>query len=467
VSKDRNLKNGKRQKKQLVLPLYEDHVKSEALKHPRQGVEPLLAETVTENSAKLDHLMEEVCNPTNLKEALHQVKSKKGSPGVDGMTVGQMIPYLLEHWEEIRTQLLSGTYVPQPVRRVWIPKHDGSKRKLGIPTVIDRFIQQAILHVLTRYYDPTFSESSFGFRPGRSCHDAIRQSQDYINEGYTTVIDMDIEKFFDQVNHDKLMGLIARRIGDTRLLRLIRRYLQAGIMEGGLASPTIEGTPQGGPLSPLLSNIVLDELDRELEKRGHKFVRYADDCNIHVKSARAGIRVMAKVEKFVNKKLLLRLNSSKSMVSSPEKRQFLGFSFYRNRGGEWKIKLSDKTTKRFKKRIRELTRRGRRTFLHVVATLSEYIRGWRGYYGIVETQWTLRDYDSWIRRRLRSLIWKQWKGKRRYKELRKRGCSVNMAWNVANGSIGSWQASGKCAMTRAFPNRFFNDKGLAALTSYK
>lgn len=422
---------------------------------------------MSENAAKLDRIMEEICQPSNLKEALTRVKSNKGCPGIDGMTVGQLVPYLLGNWEEIRSQLLEGSYQPQPVMRVWIPKYDGTKRKLGIPTVLDRFIQQAISQVLTKYYDPTFSESSFGFRPGRSCHDAIRQSQAYINEGYTTVVDLDLEKFFDQVNHDKLMGIIARRIGDKRLLRLIRRYLQAGIMEGGLTSPPVEGTPQGGPLSPLLSNILLNELDRELKKRGHKFVRYADDSNIYVRSNRAGLRVMASIERFINKKLLLRLNRAKSAVARVDERQFLGFSFYRNRSGEWKLTLSDKARERFKNRIRKLTRRGRRTFVQVVAKLSEYIRGWRTYYGIIATQWTLRDYDSWIRRRLRCLIWKQWKGNSRYRELRKRGCSVTMAWDAANGSIGSWGASVKRAMTKAFPNKFFEDNGLVSLTTYK
>ena len=246
MSRHRHLRNGKRQAKQLVLPLYEEYLRSEAPKEPRPGVEPPLATTMSENAAKLDRIMEEICQPSNLKEALTRVKSNKGCPGIDGMTVGQLALYLLGNWEEIRSQLLEGSYQPQPVMQVWIPKYDGTKRKLGIPTVLDRFIQQAISQVLTKYYDPTFSESSFGFRPGRSCHDAIRQSQAYINEGYTTVVDIDLEKFFDQVNHDKLMGIIARRIGDKRLLRLIRRYLQAGIMEGGLTSPPVEGTPQGG-----------------------------------------------------------------------------------------------------------------------------------------------------------------------------------------------------------------------------
>ena len=467
MSKRSSLNTGKQQEKQLMLPMYMEYVRGEALDQPEGGVESVSADTSTESSAKRYMIMEEVCEPSNLVKALHHVKSNKGSPGIDNMTVKQLVPYLMKNWEALQTQLLEGTYIPKPVKRVYIPKHDGSKRKLGIPTVVDRFIQQAMLQVMTRYYDDTFSETSYGFRPGRSCHQAIRQSQRYINEGYTTVIDMDLEKFFDQVNHDKLMGIVAHKMGDKRLLKLLRRFLQSGIMEGGLISPTEEGTPQGGPLSPLLSNILLDRLDKELERRGHKFVRYADDCNIYVKSERAGTRVMANTEKYLNKKLLLRLNASKSAVSTPDKRQFLGFSFYRNRLGEWKIKLSDKSIKRFKNRIRELTRRGRWTFTTVVFKISEYLRGWRGYYGIVETQWTLRDFDSWIRRRLRCLIWKQWKGRNRYKELRKRGCSAKMAWNVANGSHRSWSASGKVALSKVFPNKFFNDKGLILLTTYK
>jgi len=271
--------------------------------------------------------MEEVCERENLKEALRQVKGNKGSAGVDGITVSQLTDYLKQHWPAIREQLLNGTYEPKPVRRVEIPKPDGGVRKLGIPTVLDRFIQQAVMQVLQRRWDSTFSDHSYGFRPGRSAHQAVAQAQQYIAEGYGWVIDLDLEKFFDRVNHDKLMGRIAKRVEDKRLLKLIRAFLNAGVMENGLVSPSVEGTPQGGPLSPLLSNLVLDELDRELERRGHRYLRYADDCNIYVRSQRAGQRVMEGITRFITNKLKLQVNETKSAVARPQERKFLGFSF--------------------------------------------------------------------------------------------------------------------------------------------
>ena len=299
--------------------------------------------------------MEEVLKRENLKEALKRVKANKGSAGVDGMTVQQLPRYLVKHWPEHRYQLLSGTYQPQPVRRVEIPKPDGGVRKLGIPTALDRLIQQALLQVLQGKWDPTFSEHSYGFRPGRSAHQAVAQAQQYIAEGYGIVADLDLEKFFDRVNHDKLMGAVAKRITDKRVLKVIRAFLNAGVMEGGLVGASVEGTPQGGPLSPLLSNIVLDELDRELERRGHRYVRYADDCNIYVRSLRAGQRVMESVTQFIMQRLKLKVNSEKSAVARPQERKFLGFSFTAQ--AEPKRRIAPKAVKRFKERVREITRR--------------------------------------------------------------------------------------------------------------
>src|SRR5580698_856777 len=300
----------------------------EAREAGREETESLSTTHDPESPARTSRLMEEVCERENLKEALRRVKANKGSAGVDGMTVGEITDYLKQHWPAIREQLLSGTYEPKPVRRVEIPKPDGGGvRKLGIPSVLDRFIQQAVMQVLQRQWDWTFSDHSYGFRPRRSAHQAVAQAQQYIAQGYGWVIDLDLEKFFDRVNHDKLMGQIAKRIEDKRLLKLVRAFLNAGVMENGLVSPSVEGTPQGGPLSPLLSNLVLDELDRELERRGHRFVRYADDCNIYVRSERAGQRVMESISRFITQKLKLKVNEAKSAVARPQERKFLGFSF--------------------------------------------------------------------------------------------------------------------------------------------
>src|SRR3954447_1719117 len=321
----------------------------------RETESPLAAHGI-ERPANPDRIMEEVCERENLKEALRQVKANKGSAGIDRMTVSQLSDYLKQYWPEIREQLLNGIYEPKPVRRVEIPKPDGEVRKLGIPTVLDRLIQQSILQVLQRRWDRTFSEGSYGFRPGRSAHQAVAQAQQYIAEGYSWCVDLDLEKFFDRVNHDKLMGRIAKRVADKRLLKLIRAFLNAGVMEDGLViSPSVEGTPQGGPLSPLLSNLVLDELDRELERRGHRFVRYADDCNVYVRSERAGQRVMESVTQFITQKLKLKVNEAKSAVARPQERKFLGFSF--SAGPAAKRVIAPKALDRFKRRVREITRR--------------------------------------------------------------------------------------------------------------
>jgi RNA-directed DNA polymerase len=324
-----NLESDKRQSAQSELDL---SPRGEARKAGRQEVESRSVTHEPESPANTRRIMEEICERENLREALQRVKDNKGSAGVDGMTIGNLSAYLKEHWLVIREQLLNGTYKPKPVRRVEIPKPDGGGvRKLGIPTVLDRFVQQAVMQVLQRQWDSTFSRHSYGFRPERSAHQAVAQAQQYIVAGYGWVIDLDLEKFFDRVNHDKLVGQIAKRVEDKRLLKLIRAFLNAGVMENGLVSPSVEGTPQGGPLSPLLSNLVLDELDRELERRGHRFIRYADDCNIYVRSEQAGQRVMKSITHFITYKLKLKVNESKSAVARPQERKFLGFSVLQRR----------------------------------------------------------------------------------------------------------------------------------------
>ena len=375
-----------------------------------RGSESSTAAPAIERQATTERLMEEVCERENLKRALRRVRSNKGSPGIDGMTVDELPGYLREHWPTIRQQLLRGTYQPQPVKRVEIPKRDsGGVRKLGIPCALDRFIQQAVQQVLQRRWDPTFSEHSYGFRPGRSAHHAIAQAQRYIADGAGYVVDLDLEKFFDRVNHDRLLGHVARRVADTRLLTLIRAFLNAGVMENGLVGPRMdEGVPQGGPLSPVLSNLVLDELDRELERRGHRFVRYADDCNVYVGSARAGQRVMESITHFITTRLKLTVNRAKSAVGRPQARTFLGFSF--TGGRRLKRRIAPSAVQRLRRRVRTLTRRSRGVSLEqMVEQLASYLRGWRGYFGFCETSSELRDLDSWIRRRLRCVIWKQWK----------------------------------------------------------
>ena len=455
--------SGKRQKNQMELAFAAES-RSEAPRAAGEGNEPRTVKREAESPARTDGLMEEIVERENLREALKRVKANKGSPGIDGMTVKELPEYLKENWPIIREDLLSGTYKPQPVKRVEIPKPDGGMRKLGIPTVLDRFIQQAVMHVLQGRWDGTFSEHSYGFRPKRSAHQAVAKAQEYIAEGNRWVVDIDLEKFFDRVNHDKLMGTIAKRITDKRVLKLIRAYLNAGVMENGLVSPTDEGTPQGGPLSPLLSNIVLDELDRELEKRGHRYVRYADDCNIYVRSERAGKRVMESISNFITKKLKLKVNAEKSAVARPVERKFLGFSFTVNR--QPKRRISPKALKRFKERIRELTRRtGRLSLEEMVRHLSIYLRGWRNYFGFSQTPSVLKKLDEWTRRRLRSIVWKQWKrGRIRFAELRKRGVNKDLAASTAGSAHGPWRISNSPALSIALPNAYFDKLGLLPLT---
>ena len=406
--------------------------------------------------------MEAIVARDNLKKALAQVRRNKGAPGVDGMTVDDLAPYRKDHWPAIRTRLLEGTYRPLPVRRVEIPKAAGGLRPLGIPTVLDRFVQQAVMQVLQAAWDRSFSEHSYGFRPGRSAQGAVRAAQAYIAAGDRYVVDLDIETFFDRVNHDILMGLVAKRVFDRRILRLIRGFLSAGVLADGLVGPTDEGTPQGGPLSPLLSNLMLDELDRELERRGHRFVRYADDCNIYVRSRRAGERVMASVAGFLARRLKLRLNPAKSAVAVPWQRKFLGFSFT---SGTPRRRIAPQALARFKSRVRELTRRTRGASLgQIIAELSRYLVGWRGYFGICETPSVLRGLDQWVRRRLRCIAWKQWKrGRTRFAELRRRGVGKDLAAQTAASAHGPWRLSNSPALAIALPNAFLSALGLPSL----
>jgi RNA-directed DNA polymerase len=409
--------------------------------------------------------MEAVVERENLKKALAQVKRNKGAAGIDGMNVDDLPAYLKEHWPTIRAQLLEGTYKPQPVRRVEIPKASGGMRPLGIPTVLDRFIQQTVMQVLQANWDPTFSEASFGFRPGRSAHQAVERAQAYIASGHSFVVDIDLEKFFDRVNHDILMGLIAKRVTDKHILKLIRSFLTAGVLEGGLVGPTEEGTPQGGPLSPLLSNLMLDVLDKELEGRGHRFVRYADDCNVYVRSRRAGERVMAGIEKFLAKRLKLKVNKAKSAVAKPSVRKFLGFSF--TGGPQPRRRIAPQALARFKATVRELTRRTRgRSLAQTAKELSIYLIGWRGYFGFCQTPSVLRTLDEWLRRRLRAIAWKQWKhGRARFAELRRRGVGWELAAQTAGSPHGPWRIGNSPALTIALPTRFLSSVGLASVAA--
>jgi RNA-directed DNA polymerase len=429
-----------------------------------KGIETRVAKRKTESLAGTERLMEEVCEGGNCKQALQRVKANKGSPGVDGMTVDELPEYLKQHELEIGEQLRSGTYQPQPVKRVEIPKPDGNGvRSLGIPCVLDRLVQQAVLQVLQKRWDPTFSEHSHGFRPGRSARQAVHEAQQYIAGGYRWVVDLDLEKFFDRVNHDRLLAAVAKRVADKRMLKLIRAFLKAGVMEDGLVGPGDEGRPQGGPLSPLLSNLVLDELDRELERRGHRFVRYADDSNIYVGSERAGQRVLERVTHFITHRLKLKVNQAKSAVARPGQRKLLGFSFTSER--EPRRRIAPKAIARFKERIREQTRRTRSISLRqMVKELTTYLRGWLGYFGDCQTPSVLHSLETWLRRRLRSAVWKQWKrGRTRFKELRKRGVGQDLAAQTAGSAHGPWRIANSPALNLALPNAYFDSLGLPAM----
>lgn len=457
------LMGDKRQKNQLLLAFMAED-RGEAPRAAEEGTESPAVKHGTESPAIGEQLMEEVCERENCKQALARVKANKGSAGVDGMSVHEFPDFLKQHWPAIREQLLSGSYKPQPVKRVEIPKPDGGIRKLGIPTVLDRFIQQAVMQVLQRRWDRTFSEHSYGFRPGRSAHQAVEAAQQYIAAGYRWCVDLDLEKFFDQVSHDKLMAKIAERVSDKRMRKLVRAFLRAGVMENGLVSPVDEGTPQGGPLSPLLSNIVLDEFDRELERRGLRFARYADDSNIYVRSRRAGERVMASITRFITRKLKLKVNEQKSAVARPWERKFLGFSF--TNAGVPKRRIAPKAVDRFKERVRELTRRTRGVSTErMAADLARYLRGWIGYFGKCQTPSVLAALDKWIRRRLRSAIWKQWnRSSVRFAELRKRGVRGDLVATTVGSSHGPWRLANSPALAFALSNAYFDSLGIPRLT---
>jgi group II intron reverse transcriptase/maturase len=399
----------------------------------------------------------------NVARALERVERNGGAPGIDGMTVKELRPYLREHWLGIRETLDEQTYQPRPVRRVEIPKPEGGVRQLGIPSVMDRFLQQAIAQVLTHLFEPLFSNHSYGFRPGRSAHEAVKQAQEYVQAGYEWAVDIDLEKFFDRVNHDMLMARVARVVKDKRVLKLIRAYLNSGVMVEGVVIDTEEGTPQGGPLSPLLSNIMLDDLDKELEQRGHKFVRYADDCNIYVKTQRAGERVMESMKAYLEKKLKLKVNPKKSKVERASRVKYLGFSFFK-RNGEILIRIANGSKERFVEKLRRLTKRTRSGKLEdIIQEINQYTMGWIGYYRLANTPSVFEDLDRWTRRRLRQMVWKRWKrGTTRYRELVKLGVPRERA---GLGAVGKspWHMSKSPVINEALSNAYLRNSGLKSL----
>jgi RNA-directed DNA polymerase len=404
--------------------------------------------------------MDEILQPDNLAAAYRRVVQNGGAPGVDGMTVDALGKLPREHFTRIWEEMRNGTYQPQPVRRVEIPKPDGKgTRMLGIPTVMDRMIQQAVLQRFQAIFEPTFSEGSFGFRPGRSPHQAVLRAREYVAAGYEWVVDLDLEKFFDRVNHDILMARIARRIEDKAVLRLIRQYLQAGIMEGGVVSPRSEGTPQGGPLSPMLSNVLLDELDRELERRGHRFVRYADDCNVYVKSEAAGHRVMASLEHFLENRLRLKINRNKSAVARPCERKFLGYSFT-VRGA--RLKIAPQSCQRLRAKLRPILRRGRgRNLGAVIREINPVIRGWITYFRLAEVKEAIENIDGWVRRKLRCIVWRQWKRPAtRFRELRRLGLDAERARIGTSNHHGPWRNAGQVHMNFALSVKYLRAQGL-------
>lgn len=422
-------------------------------------------ESVNDETFDTSMLLEEVLERNNMLLALKRVISNKGSHGVDGMKIDELREHIKKHWDTIKAKILESKYNPSPVRRVEIPKVDGGVRLLGIPTVQDRLIQQAIAQVLSRIYEPLFSNNSFGFRPRRGAKDAVTKSKQYINEGNRWVIDMDLEKFFDKVNHDILMGKLEKKIKDKRLLSLIRKYLKSGILINGVSVTSAEGTPQGGPLSPLLANIMFDELDKELEKRGHKFCRYADDNNVYVKSKRAGIRVMESMIKLIENKLKLKVNKDKSAVDFVSKRKFLGFSFYFAKGGA-EIRIHEKSIKRFKDKIKFYTNRNIGISMESrLKKLNQIMMGWINYYGIANAVAKLKELDKWIRRRLRACIWKQWKKiSTRHRNLVKLGINKYKAWEYANTRKGYWRISKSPILSKSLNNKYLESLGFVSLT---
>ncbi|MBK9521849.1 MAG: group II intron reverse transcriptase/maturase [Rhodocyclaceae bacterium] len=437
-----------------------DHLRKQAAALPQDELAAGLSGQP--ESIHTQALLAQVLERANLQRALKQVRQNQGAPGIDGMTVDELPKYLLHHWLGIRAQLEAGSYRPQPVKRVEIPKPDGTTRPLGIPTVLDRFIQQAIAQVISVQWEPHFHHHSYGFRPQRSAHQAVREVQASIRAGFGWVVDMDIQAFFDRVNHDRLIVRLKGRGVEASLLRLINHYLKAGVSVAGIIAATTLGVPQGGPLSPVLANVVLDELDWELERRGHRFARYADDCNIMVKSKRAGKRVMASVTRYISDSLRLTVNPLKSAVDRPMNRKFLGFTVSRNGA---KLKVADKAIEKLKDRIRELTRRTRGTSIGaLVAELRKSLLGWKAYFGIAEVVSPLREIDKWVRRKLRCYLWKQW-GSSGYRQLRKRGVSVREAWNTSKSAHGPWRLSKTPALALALPLQFFITLGLPNVAS--
>ncbi len=432
---------------------------------------PMAAGGALRDTASKEHfctgtekMMEAVVERENMLIAYKRVVGNKGAAGVDAMGVAELKPYLQTHWQRIKEQLVKGQYQPQPVLRVLIPKPGGkAMRGLGIPTVVDRLIQQALHQVLSRVFDPDFSVNSYGFRPGRSAHQALLQAKEHVASGRRWVVDVDLEKFFDRVQHDVLMSRVARKVGDKRVLALIRRYLQAGVMQDGLVSQPIQGTPQGGPLSPLLSNILLDELDKELERRGHRFCRYADDVNVYVGSRRAGQRVLDSIERFVAKRLRLQVNRQKSAVDRPWKRQFLGYSMTWHKRP--RLKVAPSSERRFRKSLKEAFRRGRgRNLGKFIESMAPTLRGWINYFRLAQVKGLFEELDGWIRRRLRCVIWRQWKRPHaRAKGLMKRGLGEHRAWLSATNGRGPWWNSGTPHMNQAFTKKFFDRLGLVSL----
>jgi len=457
-----SLEGARRQKsEQLELPL---GGKGEALTALRSVEAPTA--THEEERSRTDHLMELVVEGNNVKTAVRRVRQNKGSPGIDGMKVEELTRHLERNWERLSKELLAGTYQPQAVKRVEIPKPDGGVRQLGIPTVVDRMIQQMMLQVLQPLFDPTFSEHSYGFRPGRSAHQAVKTAQRYVQEGRRWVADVDLEKFFDRVNHDILMSRLAKRIEDKRILGLIRRYLEAGVMFNGVAVQRWEGTPQGGPLSPLLANVLLDEVDKELEKRGHAFVRYADDGNVYVRSERAAKDVMETLRRLYAK-LRLRVNESKSRITRATQSQYLGYGFWVGVGREVKIRVGAKALKRMKERVRQITSRsGGRSLEHVGEELGKYLPGWKNYFQLAQTPKVFAQLDAWIGRRVRMVRLKQWKrGRTVYRELRALGVSQHAASSVAASSRSWWKMAGTSALNVALPNSHLKALGVVRLAA--
>lgn len=426
------------------------------------GAEPCTA-AGGQTKAEGPRQMEAVVERANLWRAYERVMQNKGAAGVDGLTVFELKAWLQQHWPSVKAALLAGDYVPAAIRKVDVPKPKGGVRTLGVATVLDRMIQQALLQVLQPEFDPEFSEHSYGFRPGRNAWQAVQRAQGYIREGHRWVVDLDLEKFFDRVNHDILMSRVARRVKDERVLKLIRRYLEAGMMSEGIVNARTEGTPQGGPLSPLLSNILLTDLDRELERRGHRFCRYADDCNIYVKSAAAGQHAMAAITGYLEQKLKLRVNRDKSAVARPWQRKFLGYSFTWHK--QARLKIAESSVKRLKDRVREIVvGNASRNLGQTIAALNPVLRGWSSYFRLTESKGVLEELDGWIRRKLRCLLWRQWKRPAtRNKKLQARGLDPTRAWKSASNGRGPWWNAGASHMNAAYPKSFFDVSGLVSL----